>query len=409
MELKQARQARNEGFSRIFKGDTVPFLPFYIPRHTRLRILIIGAGYAGISALVTILRYMPRALVTIIDPRTHHLKITHLHETFRYPLEDFQIPFSLLENRYGCRHVCGEVAWHTDLLPQWQNDRSISVGDEILGFDYMLIASGSDPAPIPKSQNVADLHDFMDTAGSSLWNTRLNHDSNGIEEGPISVIGGGATGIQFLFEIAHFLKRRKIHRTLRLIHGDTRVLGQFPTGFSTYAQDRMSAMNIDFHPGALYREQQKDQVLLEEMESGRLYTLPSAFSFLFVGKVRAPLIPTNAFGQVLSGQKPLQNIFAAGDCSSFQAFGSNTSTAQSAVRKGILAARNILRHSGSLKLLEPYLHRDLGYVVSLGPVDAVGWLASEGNVVKGMPALVIKEVVEAQYDLLLEGINSYML
>ena len=84
-------------------------------------------------------------------------------------------------------------------------------------------------------------------------------------------------------------------------------------------------------------------------------------------------------------------------------------TAQSAVRKGILAARNMLRHSGSLKLLEPYLHRDLGYVVSLGPADAVGWLASEGNVVTGMPALMIKEVVEAQYDLLLEGINSYML
>jgi NADH dehydrogenase len=352
---------------------------------------------------------MPQALVTVVDPRSHHLKITHLHETFRYPLEDFQIPFSLLESRFGCRHVCGEVAWQTDALLQWQNDKSIVVNGETLEFDYMLIASGSDPAPIPNFENVADLHDFMDTAGSSLWDTRLNHDNNDIKEGPISVIGGGATGVQFLFEIAHFLKRRKIQRTLRLIHGGIRVLSQFPAGFSIYAQDRMSELSIDFHPGARYLEQQKDRILLEEMESGRQYTLPSAFSFLFVGKARTPVIRTNAFGQALSGQKPLQNIFAAGDCSSFQAFGSNTSTAQSAVRKGILAARNILRHSGSLKLLEPYLHRDLGYVVSLGPKDAVGWLASEGNVVTGMPALVIKEVVEAQYDLLLEGINSYML
>ncbi|HVW65597.1 MAG TPA: FAD-dependent oxidoreductase [Nitrosospira sp.] len=385
------------------------FLPFYIPRHKQLRILIIGAGYAGISALVTIFRYMPRALVTIIDPRPHHLKITHLHETFRYPLEDFRIPFSVLENRYGCRHVCAELEWRTDTFLQWQNDKSIFVDGEILKFDYALVASGFSAAPIPKSANVADLHDFMDIAGSSLWDTRLDHDNNRIEEGPISVIGGGATGIQFLFEIAHFLKRRKSQRTLRLIHGDTRTLSQFPTGFSTYAQDRMSEMNIDFYPGTLYREQQRDQILLEEMEGGRQYALPSAFSFLFVGKAPSPLIRTNAFGQVLFGQKPLQNIFAAGDCSNFQAFGSNTCTAQSAVRKGILAARNMLRHSGTLKLLEPYLHRDLGYVVSLGPEDAVGWLASEGNVVTGMPALVIKEVVEAQYDLLLEGINSYLL
>lgn len=389
----------------------MPFLPFYLPKHTRLRILIIGAGYAGISALVTILRHMPQASVTVLDPRSHHLKITHLHETFRYPLEDFQISFSMLESRYGCRHVRGEVAWQMDILQQWQNDKAIVIDGEILEFDYMLIASGSNPAPIPKSENVADLHDFIDTAGSSLWDARLggNGDINGIKEGPVSVIGGGATGIQFLFEIAHFLKRRKIHRALRLVQGDTRILNQFPTGFSTYVQDRMSELNIDFHLGARYREQQRDQILLEEIESGRQYTLPSTFSFLFVGKARTPLIPTNAFGQVVFGQKPLQNIFAAGDCSRFQAFGSNTCTAQSAVRKGMLAARNILRHSGSLKLLEPYLHRDLGYVISLGPGDAVGWLASEGNVVTGMPALVIKEVVEAQYDLLLEGINSYML
>jgi NADH dehydrogenase len=395
-------------FSSIFKGDGMPFLPFYIPKHTRLRILIIGAGYAGISGLVTILRYMPQAFVTIVDPRPHHLKITHLHETFRYPLEDFQTPFSLLESKYGCRHVCGEVAWQTGALLQWQNDKSIVVNGETLEFDYMLIACGFDPETVAKSENVADLRDFMDISGSSLWDSRLHHDSDA-GKGPVSVVGGGATGVQFLFEIAHFLKRRKIKQTLRLIHGDTRILSQFPAGFSTYAQDRMSELRIDFHPGARYLEQQRDRILLEETESGRQYTLPSAFSFLFIGKARTPATPTNAFGQVLLGHKPLQNIFAAGDCSSFQAFGSNTSTAQSAVRKGMLAARNILRHSGSLKLLEPYLHRDLGYVISLGPGDAVGWLASEGNVVTGMPALVIKEVVEAQYDLLLEGINSYML
>jgi NADH dehydrogenase len=83
-------------------------------------------------------------------------------------------------------------------------------------------------------------------------------------------------------------------------------------------------------------------------------------------------------------------------------------TAQAAVRKGMLSARNILRHSGALRLLEPYLHRDLGYVVSLGPMDAIGWLALEGNVVGGMPAMVIKELVEAQYDLLLTGLDTYL-
>ena len=79
------------------------------------------------------------------------------------------------------------------------------------------------------------------------------------------------------------------------------------------------------------------------------------------------------------------------------------------MRKGKLIARNILRHSGLLKILEPYLHHDIGYVVNLGPTDAVGWLVAEGNIVTGLPALTIKEIVEAQYDLLLMGIDTYVI
>ena len=87
----------------------MPFLPFYIPQRKNLRIVIVGGGYAGIAALTTFLRYMPDANITIVDPRSHHIKITHLHETFRYPLQDFMVPFSSLEKRFGCRHVCAEL------------------------------------------------------------------------------------------------------------------------------------------------------------------------------------------------------------------------------------------------------------------------------------------------------------
>jgi NADH:ubiquinone reductase (H+-translocating) len=148
--------------------------------------------------------------------------------------------------------------------------------------------------------------------------------------------------------------------------------------------------------------------LLQEVETGHQFELPSTISLLFLGKKLDTPLFANAFGQVVIEQKQLENIFTAGDCSIYNSAGSNTMTAQSSVRKGMLAARNILRHSGSLKLLEPYFHRDLGYVISLGPSDAVGWLALEGNVVGGMPALMIKEMVEAQYDLLLTGIDTYL-
>jgi NADH dehydrogenase len=391
---------------RHSQGETVPFLPFYIPGPKRLKILIAGGGYAGIAALVTLLRHMPDACITLIDPATHHLKITHLHETFRYPLEDFSIPFSTLENRFGCRHVRAGLVPEDDLLQQWQNDRFVTINDEILEFDYLLIATGAPIQHMVKSSNVVDLYDFFSTSGSRLLESRL---SNRPDTDPfISVVGGGATGIQFLFEIAHFLRRQQSGFRLRLIHGEDRVLTQFPAEFSIHTEARMRDLLIDFHPNTRYRGQEANEILLEERDTGRRFGLPSAISLLFLGKTLPTALPANVFGQVVIQQQPLQNIFTAGDRSIYRSFGSNSMTAQSAVRKGMLAARNILRHSGTFKLLEPYFHRDLGYVVSLGPADAVGWLALEGNVVNGIPALMIKEIVEAQYDLLLTGIDTYL-
>lgn len=385
----------------------MPFLPFYIPRHKQLRIVIVGGGYAGVAALVTLLRYMPEARITIIDPRFHHLKITHLHETFRYPLQDFLIPFSMLEDRFGCRHICARLSMDEHALRQWQNDKFIVIGDEIVNFDYVLIASGTPVVQAAKSGNVFDLRDFMISSGSSLLESELHACDTSKQS--ITVVGGGATGIQFLFEIAYFLRRRKSECKLRLVHGQNRVLQQFPEEFSAYTQSRMAELNINFYPNTRYREQKSGDVVLEEAETAWEFELPSAMSFLFLGKKPEVLLSANAFGQVMIEHMPLQNVFTSGDCSIYNSSGSNTMTAQSAVRKGMLAARNILRHSGSPGLLEPYWHRDLGYVVSLGPTDAVGWLALEGNVVGGIPALLIKEAVEAQYDLLLTGIDTYLI
>lgn len=385
----------------------MPLLPFYIPRHKQLRIVIVGGGYAGVAALVTLLRYMPEARITIIDPKSNHLKITHLHETFRYPLQDFLIPFSLLEDRFGCRHICAKLSIDEHALRQWQTDKFIAVGDEIANFDYVLVALGMPSVQATKPGNVFDLQDFMISPGSSLLDNELQGCNK--SEQFISVVGGGATGIQFLFEIAYFLRRRNSKCKLRLIHGQNRVLQQFPEEFSDYTQAHMAELDIEFYPNTRYREQETGDVALENAETGRIFRLASSMSLLFLGKRPEILLSANAFGQVMIEHESLQNIFTSGDCSIYNSSGSNTMTAQSAVRKGMLAARNILRHSGFPGLLEPYWHRDLGYVVSLGPSDAVGWLALEDNVVGGVPALLIKEIVEAQYDLLLTGIDTYLI
>jgi len=386
----------------------VAFLPFNIPKQKRLKVVIVGGGYAGIAALTNLLQYAPDTDITIIDPKTQHIKITHLHETFRYPLTDLLVPFTEIENRYGCRHIVASVNFDQDKLQECQEKKQLILNEEVLDFDYLIIASGCESRAVDpiRKDNILSLQDFTIANGSDLL-TKLLDQGNSSEQS-ISVVGGGATGIQFLFEIKQFLSRIKSKAALRLIHSGEHVLEQFPDGFGSYVEARMRDMDIAFYPNTYYREQQDGQILLTNKQTKEPFELASSLSILFLGKKQQNIFTANAFGQVIVNQEPLQNIFVAGDCSYYQSLGSNTLTAQSAVRKGKLVARNILRHSGFPGLLEPYLHHELGYVVSLGPSDAVGWLISEGNLITGIPALTIKELVEAQYDLLLVGIDTYL-
>jgi NADH:ubiquinone reductase (H+-translocating) len=386
----------------------VSFLPFYIPQRKKLSIVIVGGGYAGIAALTTLVRYMPDANITIIDPRSHHVKITHLHESFRYPLQDFMVPFSSLEERFGCRHICAELHTTEDNIQQWRDDKFITINEEKIEFDYVLVASGAASGGASQNNNVHDINTFLTISGSELINRSLEEINQ--KKPYISVVGGGATGIQFLFEIAHFIKRKKIECNLRLIHSNDRVLQQFPAGFSKYTEARMSDLGIDFQQNTYYQKQTENSIILKSKETKEEFELPSKITFLFLGNNPGKRLSANTFGQFIIDSQPIRNIFIAGDCSNYNSCGSNTMSAQSSVRKGRLAACNILRDSGILKIFEPYLHQDLGYVISLGPKDAVGWLAVENNVVSGTPALLLKELVEAQYDLLLaKGINTYLM
>ncbi|HMV12718.1 MAG TPA: FAD-dependent oxidoreductase [Nitrosomonas sp.] len=382
-------------------------LPFYISNKKNLKIVIVGGGYAGIAALTTIARYQPSAEITLIDPKIDHIKITHLHETFRYPLTDFLIPFTDIEQEFGCRHLPLELPFSESTLLQWERDKTISINNESIPFDYLLIASGAlNNNADQDSGDVMGLNAFMKHPGSEILSQFLSKPGT---EAPISVIGGGATGIQFLFEIEHFLRYHKYKNKLRLIDSGDQVLKQFPDRFARYVEAAMKNLNIEYYPTTYFRGQQHSQIRLEDKKTSHQFELPSSLTFLFSGKSQGSVLKANAFGQVIVDQQILQHIFVAGDCAYYQSIGSNALTAQSAVRKGKLAARNLLRHSGLLKILEPYLHRDIGYVVSLGPADAIGWLALENNVVTGLAAYTIKEIVEAQYDLLLAGIDTYLL
>lgn len=382
-------------------------LPFYIPEKNPPNIIIVGGGYSGIAALVTLKKHSPGSKITMIDPKLHHLKITHLHETFRKSLNSLKVPFKRLEERFGIRHIQSEIIISEENLKRWDEQRHIKVGDENINFDYLLISTGSPTKPLQKNQWTCSLDDFTQESGSEILKNLI--ENNDSEDKIISVVGGGPTGIQFLFEIQQYLQENYPDWKLRLVDADPLPLGRMNSKFGEYVLIKMAELDVSHHPDSFFEEQTENKIRIKNRYNGTTTELPSAFTFVFIGKSAQQRIDTNWFGQVVINNLSLDRIFAAGDCSEYRLPGSNNQNAQSAVRKGQLAARNILRHSGSLPILEPYLHQNVGYVVSLGATDSIGWLGMEQNIISGTKATALKEVVETQFDFLLAGTDTYTL
>jgi NADH dehydrogenase len=372
-----------------------------------LKLIIIGGGYAGLSALITMRKQAPDAEITLIDPRPYHLIITRLHETVYRPLDSIRVPYSLLAKRFNFIHKQQAIQFDEDLIKAWDSNKTIQIGEESLPFDYLLISTGSLPIQSENEPDVYDLNAICQRSFATILEQFIaSKDAN---KKIINIVGAGPTGIQFAFEIAHVLLACHVKFRLNLIEGSDTLMRAFPVAIGCYIEKRLFEKQITVLKSQFYKGKQGHDILLENSHSGDKSALASDLTLLLLGKKPELLLHANSSGQVVLGRKVLTHIFTAGDCSYYDDFGSNLMTSQSALRKGKAAANNIFREAGILRFCLPYMHREIGYLISLGPDDAVGWIGSRNAIISGIPAFKAKEIIEAQYDLLLKGFNSYVI
>ena len=361
--------------------------------------VVVGGGYAGLACLLGLRRTMRDAELLLIDPGSDHLKMTHLHETVRRPLRRFRLPYAQLGQRFGFVHRRG-AADLTD-VERVAGESSLEIDGDKQGFDHLVIATGARPPVLPKSETVYDRDDLRQQDAGDLVDDFL---ADGSRPRDVTVIGGGPSGVQFLFELADRFARSNKPVRLRLVDREPVLLAGYPAGIGSYTQQKLSAAGIEYLPQTDYVDCSEHAITLGD-SSGAEFTMPSGLTFLFAGVSPSPAVArADRYGRVAGHD----NIFAAGDCARYDARGDDAMTAQIAVRQGKLVAQNIDRVSRGVRLLE-YSFRELGYVLSLGPIDAVGWLLLKEKVVSGLPAFAIKEVVEAQYDLFVSGLDTYVI
>ena len=360
------------------------------------KVLIIGGGYAGISCAIQLME--SNFHVILIDSKISFLKKTQLHYSTHLPLSRLRVEYQKISKRFGFDFICSNVQITLQLLKEWQREKQIKIEGRNIEFDYLVISTGSRSSYCLKDgkEDCVDLEGLRKRSAGKFLQNLLRQDKPCPK---ISLIGGGVTSIQFLFEIHTWLQKRQKGFELHLFYKGDRLLPSYPQTFHDYCTNKLSEHGIHYHPNLWLKETKPDRKIIFENKQNKNIEIDSDLSFIFTGVKPYPtLFQTDAYGRiVISGdhqnEKILENVYAAGDCSSYPE-GLNSLTAQAAVRKGQLVATNILRYSKKQELMK-YLYPCLGSFVSLGPWDGIGWLLVSFNTLKGLSAFTVKEAVKA--------------
>ncbi|MET7770910.1 FAD-dependent oxidoreductase [Nocardia sp. NPDC005366] len=149
-----------------------------------MKVVVIGAGYAGTIAANRLAGKVPEARITVINPRSEFVERVRLHEQVAATGVASTPLTSML--RAGITVRLGTV--------NKIGDGCVTLGDGASEtFDYLFLAVGSTVAPLPGAVAVG-MWEGAESARSALaalpWAS------------VVTVVGGGSTGIETASEIA---------------------------------------------------------------------------------------------------------------------------------------------------------------------------------------------------------------
>ncbi|GHF45079.1 NAD(P)/FAD-dependent oxidoreductase [Streptomyces griseosporeus] len=361
---------------------------------SRPRIVIVGAGFAGYRTARTLARLARgRADITVLNPTDYFLYLPLLPQVAAGLLEPRRVTISLSGTLPQVRLVLGE-ADGIDLDGRTVRYTDPEGNPGSLGYDRLVLAAGSVNKLLPVPGVAEHAHGFRGLPEALYLRdhvTRQVELAAGADD-PESraarctfvVVGAGYTGTEVaahgqLFTDAQVRKhplRKGVRPRWMLLDVADRVLPELDERLSRTADRVLRERGVDVRMGTSVKEATPDGVLLTDGEFVATRTLVWC-----VGVRPDPLAASLGLpmerGRLLvepSLQVPGRpEVFACGDAAAVPDLdkpgGYTPMTAQHAWRQGTVAGRNVAA-SLSGGELQPYRHKDMGFVVDLGGAQA---------------------------------------
>jgi NADH:quinone reductase (non-electrogenic) len=333
------------------------------------RIIIAGAGFAGISAVKhmgNIAGNSAESEIMIFDKNDYTTIIPSLPD--------------VAAKRFGPNLPKADVR---DLLPRGVlfkneeiekidlNTRTVSASSKDYGYDYLLLSAGSRTNFYGFNQNLNSLYVLDSLTEAQRLEEAFDRYLDNKRSHTLLISGAGFTGI----EIACFLKKHaeESSRIIKviLVEKADRVLGNMPAVVSGYVESLISQLGFEVVKNSSVAQFNGEDVTLETGE-----VFEDVFFAWTSGTKRAIEDINGGFTSLPDGRMDVNeflqvagytDVFAAGDCAALKSGDIYLRKAAAfAVASGATAGRNIVRSLKNMPL-KRFRPIDIGWVIPLYP------------------------------------------
>lgn len=377
------------------------------------KIVILGAGYGGLLAALTVRKYLTadEAKVTVVNQYPTHQIITELHRLAAGSIAEQAIAMpleKLLRGKDVKLKIAKVETFSADTKEVKLNDGST------LTYDALVVALGSTTAyfGIPgleenslvlKSAKDANfINQHIEERIAAYAKTKNPADA------AILIGGGGLTGIELVGEIADRMpalaKRHGINPSeikLMLVEAGPKVMPMLPDHLIERATTSLEKRGVTFLTGLPVTGVDGNVI---DLKDGQKIV---ANTFVWTGGVQGnPLVGQSGL-EVNRGRATVNeflqstshnDVFIAGDSAVF--FGPDgrpyPPTAQIAWQMGENVGYNLYAYLEG-KSFETFSPINSGTLASLGRKDAVASIGASGTSLKGLPATLMKEASNVRY------------
>ncbi|MCI4367165.1 MAG: FAD-dependent oxidoreductase, partial [Thermoplasmata archaeon] len=379
--------------------------------------LILGAGYAGLTAAHEVVRRSRgRIDVRLVDRHPVHTLRTELYEVGKLAERatdgsPWLVPIRAALDGASVSFVAGDVT-SIDL-----EKRAVTVGAQEQEFRYLIIALGSEAAyyGVPgASEHSYQVYRFSQAArlADALRSLEASSGSRPTGERPrIVVVGGGSTGTEVAAEIATANWKRIAGKDARrpsvlLVCGALPFLSGLPQGLIRHAEALLRKAGVEIDRGRNVVEVGAKRLRLQDGTEIPFDLCVWATGIRAPELVRSLPVPHGKGGRLkvtptleLPGYP---GLIAIGDCAEIEDPTTGMvvpQTAQAALAEAPVAAQNLVaRWAG--RDPRPFVYRERGTIVSVGIGKGSGTL--RGLTVWGSPAALLKSLIQKEYALLVE-------